>query len=295
MADEQRQATAAVVVPVKCAAMYDTAGAQAACALCCSVSMLSALCMLTFMWLHVNNSTGATSLPWLIVFSPLILAAAAALIAALVMPLALPASLTPSFRACSSLGFGALAVLAICVRLAVSMRAPDGAPSPPLALPLISWTVALAPLAALLLVRFASTLVCSPRKPAAAIAAAARVEGGAHEGGGAALDTTDLHADAASARLFARARLPLHASALLELLLAGWSLNLLFERLEGGVSHSWWLIAAPLLALQTAHLVAGCALLGSVAKPTGLPSSAVDQVEWVRVLTLTLTLPWPQP
>jgi hypothetical protein len=159
----------------------------------------------------------------------------------------LPSASRPTFRS-----------LASCTLLALSfalLAATPLATSALLPLPL-----ALSPLAAMLILRFATV----PPPPSLAL--------GAPEADGVACT-----------RWLSRLELPL----------GGASLVLLHRQLQQleyagtassatTLAYGWWAVAAPLLTLESLGIIAGCRALGSAAVPSVPPPNASDRVEWVR-------------
>lgn len=111
---------------------------------CCCLSMLGAVSFIAFFWLHGDEADGRTARAPLFVFAPPMVFALAVLMALLASRLTLPPHLQPGLRTAATWGLGALATLAVCVRLATE------------AAPLFSWAAAIAPLALLLVIRAAT-------------------------------------------------------------------------------------------------------------------------------------------
>mgnify|MGYP006936581094 CR=1 FL=1 len=183
---------------------------------CCTLWCLVSVCTIAFMLLHAHNADGDTARPWPVVFAPLMLAAAAMLVAAIATPRALCSADRLSLHDSVSVGFGSLALLAVCARLAIASP-PPGSPTasgevdPPVP-SFLGWAPVLSPLAALLLLRAATSLwPCPP----------------------------PLDGEGAAIRAWAASAVPSCVSAVLELLLAGGSLALLYARLVFEAPLGW--------------------------------------------------------
>lgn len=222
--------------------------------LCCSLCCMTAACILAFLYLHAGNADNISSQPsLLVVYSPVLVGATILLLAACLMPCILPGAHLPTFRSRVTLGLGALSTLTISAHNiltdpAASLLLPSLPPA------FYGWRVALSPLAFLLLVRAATTLlICDSSSNDIKKTLAAHAAQGA----------------------------PSRISALIELGLAGGALYLLYDRLVMGIQHEWWIIAAPLIALHSLQVVLSCITLNQLTKLHPPPPHAKDRVEWV--------------